>query len=294
VARLAENSWHTFAENRWITFGRILTWLIEPIRSNFSDSSESIPAFEAPIVFNDKDYKLALFVDNNGLPEYARLTICGLQSNAIPQDILPLIQVVKEHLLSVLRVMYHPDANLFPRPIWTFIEENVPYKMGLEISQLTPAMTFNPEKTHDLFVGSFPHREELRLFIDGQDSHIPLQYRYLSLYKILELHFKDRDKWLEDKIEIILQRYEDRFRSAGIERKPLTHIHILRNKCAHFRTRGRKDTIGVTHLHHKEAAEVERILPILTDICVDVINERAKGRFQIQRLEKTGEQLVPE
>jgi DNA-binding transcriptional regulator YhcF (GntR family) len=32
VARLAENSWHTFAENRWITFGRILTTVSNDLR----------------------------------------------------------------------------------------------------------------------------------------------------------------------------------------------------------------------------------------------------------------------
>ena len=269
-------------------------WLVEPIRDRFWDSSESAPAFEVPIVLDNKVYTLALFTDTNGAPEYARLMISNLHSDALHKDALPLIQTVKEHFLSVLRVTYDPEVRLFPRPIWTFIDENTPYTIGLETSQQIRDTPFDPDKTRRLFMLSFPHREELRLWIDGQDWHIPLQYRYLSLYKILELHFKNEENWRENELEVILEKYGDRFVHASVRRKPLTYIHQLRDKCAHIRMKGKKETIGVTHLRQKEAAAVEQMLPILTDICAEVINTHAKGSFEIQRLGNDGSQIALE
>jgi len=264
-------------------------WLIEPLRKDFADTSGSTPAFEVPINFGNESYNVALFVDNDGLPEYARLEIPRLSKEEIPKELLPLIQAVKEHLLSILRFTYHPEANLFPRPIWTFVEEGTPHKIGLQISQITGKLSFDSDRARRVFIGSFPHREELRLLIDGLDKRIPLQYRYLSLYKILELNFRTQRKWRKKQLEAVLKPYEAVFKQKGFLREPLSHIHEIRDKCAHIKSS--KDVIGVTQLNQKEATQVERILPILTEICVAAINTRANGRFEISHFEDFSKQL---
>lgn len=260
-------------------------WLIEPIRDRFHDSPESVPVFEIPIYSQDKIYKLALFTDISGIPEYARLTIPSLQSDALPEDSLPLIQIVKEHLLSVLRLTYHSDARFFPRPIWMFIEENSPHNMELQLTQQIQKVLFNSENTRNMFTEGFLYREELRLLIDGQDSYIPLQYRYLSLYKILELHFKHGDNWLKNELDLILDRYEHRFQEIGIKQRPWAYLHQLRDKCAHIKKSGNKETLGVTLLRQKEAAAVEKIIPIFSEICIEVVNTLTKGSIKIGLLE---------
>ena len=82
--------------------------------------------------------------------------------------------------------------------------------MGLEIQEFTN-LNFDIEKMKRLFAGSFPYREEIRLFIDGNDGRIPLQYRYLSLYKVIELHYKKHGQWHEDGLELLLEKYASRF-----------------------------------------------------------------------------------
>jgi hypothetical protein len=259
-------------------------WLIEPVRDIFLDTSESVPAFEVPIMFKEKQYVFAMFVDNAGLPEYARLTIPDLNDNEIPESLLPMIQTVREHCLAILRITYQPDVNLFPRPFWTFQDDITAYTMGLEISRIREQMLFDHQRTRRLFIGSFDFRDELRLFIDGFDNRIPLQYRYLSLFKILEMYYRTNDEWLESDLQNIIQPYESDFLDIGVRQKPLKHLHAIRDKCAHIKTRGKRKTLGVTQLNHKEYKEVQQVLPILSKICVAAINQRAAGKFTITPL----------
>jgi len=244
------------------------------------DTSESQPALEIQIESDWGINKFALFVSDNKLPEYGRLTIPNLGDEKIPEEVLPMIQAVKEHFLSILRITYHEDATLFPRPIWTFLEDISSYTMGVEIQKVTN-LNFDIEKMKRLCTGGFPYREEIRLFIDGNDGRIPLQYRYLSLYKIFELHYKKHGQWHEDDLELLLGKYTSRFSDLNIVRKPISHIHMLRDKCAHIKTGKSKESFGVTQLNHKEAVDVSKILPIMSDICIEIINERANGAFVI-------------
>ena len=226
-------------------------WPIEPLSQTFLDDSNSVPIFEIPIDTQDRLCTLALFtgnVANVTVPQYARLEIPRLSETKIPDEILPFIQTVKEHFLSTLRLTYHADVSFFPRPIWTFVEEDTPHSIGLEFSEIAGDLFFDSDRAKRIFVGSFPHREEVRLLIDGSDNHIPIQYRYLSLYKILELNYKISNRWREQELESLLEPYEIAFKQSGFLKKPINLIHELRDQCAHIKTG--KDVIGVTQLNH--------------------------------------------
>ena len=255
-------------------------WLVEPTRDTFLDTSEAQPAFEIPIESDWGINKFALFVSTNGTPEYGRLTIPDLEEEKISEEFLPMIQAVKEHFLSILRITYYSDATLFPRPIWTFIEDISSYSIGLEIQKISK-LDFDIEKTKRLFVSGFPYREDVRLFIDGNDGRIPLQYRFLSLYKIIELQYRKQGQWNDVALGLLLEKYTPQFAGIDVVRKPISHIHNLRDKCAHIKTGKSKETFGVTQLNNKEATEVSKILPIMTDICIEIINERTDGAFAI-------------
>lgn len=255
-------------------------WLVEPTRDVFLDTSESQPAFELQIESDWGENKFALFVSDDKIPEYARLTIPNLEEEKIPEEILPMIQAVKEHLLSILRITYYENVTLFPTSVWTFLEDISSYSMGLEIQKFSN-YKIDIDRAKRLLVGSFPYREELRLFIDGYDGRIPLQYRYLSLYKIIELHYKKQGQWNEEGLELLLGTYTSRFSDIKVTMKPASHIHMLRAKCAHIKTGKSKESFGVTQLNHKETVDVSKILPIMSDICIDILNERANGEFVI-------------
>lgn len=255
-------------------------WLIEPLRSEFIDNKQKKSAFDVPIKFKDYIYILSLYIDKKNMPEYAKLTIPNLQRKEIPNFLLPLIQSVKEHLLSVLRLNFYSEISLFPRPIWMFNENDKDYKTHLKL--LTSLnLNFDANGISNFFKMSFPFREEIRLLIDGLDLRIPLQYRYLSLYKILELHFKHNNKWKKDYFSSFIKTHDSLFKKYNILNSS-KEIHSLRDKCAHIKTGKKKETFGVTHLNHKEAVAVEKMIPLLKDLCIDIINKRAKKSFTIK------------
>ena len=256
--------------------------LVEPIKEFFLDTSEAQPGFEITIETNWGDWIFALFISENGNPEYGRLTIPDLEEEKILDEYLPMLQVVREHFLSILRITYYSDVTLFPFPFYNFFEDLSPYSTRLDFTKIS-GQKFDIKKAKRLFVGSFPHREELRLFIDGNDGRIPLQYRYLSFYKIFELQFRKQGQWDEDGLEILLGNYTYQFTNIGIVKDPLSHIHMLRDKCAHIKTGKSKESLGVTQLNHKEASSVYEILPMMSDICIDILNTRANGDFKIGR-----------
>ena len=128
-------------------------------------------------------------------------------------------------------------------------------------------------------------REDIRLLIDAGNRYIPLQYRYLSLYKLIEIEFKHRGDWRKAELDRFLDPFASGFCKIGISKKPRAYLAELRGRCAHIKTGGKNERLGVTHLNHQEAAKVERILPILGEIAVAILNARGKGKVKIERKE---------
>src|SRR5450759_5279981 len=167
-------------------------WIIAPLRGGIVDSPERNPAFVVQVqALDQKTYELSLYCDKQGSPEFARCRIPDLETEAIPNATLPLLQSLKEHLLSILRLTYRPDTMLaMPGTAWAFIENGQPAKMSLLIDEFG-STSYDPEPTKNLFIHSFEFRELMRLYVDGVDDRLPLQYQFLSLYKLLELCFRN-------------------------------------------------------------------------------------------------------
>ena len=255
-------------------------WLIAPLRGGLEDTPDRQPAFTLNVhALDDKVYEIGLYCDPQGQPEFARLAIPELQSEAIPEAVLPLIQSIQEHLLSTLRLTFKSDAMLAqPSTVWSFIADGTPKQTKLVIQEFG-GQTYDPNKTKDLFIHTFNVRELIRLFVDGVDTRIPLQYRFLSLYKVLENRFRKQSRWDHKALAAILEPHKISFERLGFHGTPASTLHDLRDRCAHIKTG--KDVLGVTHLNLKEAARVESILPYLRATCATVINERADGKFAL-------------
>jgi len=191
---------------------------------------------------------------------------------------LPVIHSVREHLLSVLRITFHANVMLFPHPIWFFVNDGETYRNGLDITITSEPATLRVEETRDLMTASFEHREELRLFLDGGDVRIPLQYRFLSFYRLLEMLAKSDDEWDETVLDSAFGAHRQRLVEAGFTRKPVNTLHELRDSCAHIRTGSR---FGVTHLNRVMAVKVELFLPVLQEVCATLLTQTADGRFGI-------------
>ena len=111
-----------------------------------------------------------------------RMEVPGLEQDAIPNELVPMLQAAKEHLLSVLRITYGAHIQLFPYSLSYFVEEGEKYEWGVDLIKKYGEVTLDVDRTRGVFVGTFANREDLRLFVDGFDERIPTQYRYLSFY----------------------------------------------------------------------------------------------------------------
>jgi hypothetical protein len=257
-------------------------WLFEPIHDSFEDSSDSIPSFSIPVHSDGRTSVLSLFADDRGRPLYVRMEIPRLEQEAIPDEMGPVLQTTKEHLLTVLRFTYDPQVKLFPYSLWSFVDEGQDYKWGVDITRKFGCRTLDVDRTRRVFAGSWKQREEVRLLSDGVDERIPAQYRYLSLYKILEIHYKHNGRWRQNELEKFLEEHRSVFTSAGLTKSPRRLIHTLRDKCAHIRTGSNNERLGVTHLNQKDLIEVNQVLTLLETLCVSILNSRADGAFDIR------------
>lgn len=249
------------------------------------DDPDRVPAFTVNVVALDqKTYEVNLYCDEQGHPTFARCRITDLNSEALPEAALPILQSLGEHLLSVLRLTYRPDVSWAdPSAAWSFIKNGDPAKVSLLMERFGNT-SYDPEPTRNLFIHSFEVRELMRLYVDGMDARLPLQYQYLSLYKLLEVRYRKHGQWKKKELSDLLKPFAKNFIDQGINGEPSTVLHEIRDKCAHIKTKfkGGSEALGVTHLNLSAVARVERILPVLRAVCAVTINERVAGKFVLR------------
>ena len=164
---------------------------VSPLKQVYNDDKKMKPSFVIPIKTATKIYEISLFSTKNRV-YMIRITIPNLVEEKITDYDTKFIQMIKEHMLSVLRLTYDNEISSF-RPVWVFRDENEPPALKIKITEkINPEFKVNPENIKSTYCATFQIRHQLRLLSDGQDNRIPLQYRFLSLYKLLELEFKNK------------------------------------------------------------------------------------------------------
>src|SRR5215510_7039902 len=141
-------------------------WVLQPPARQITDKGGRSSTFEVRIKFRDQNYKVALFSDVDCRPEFVRLTIPGLDEERIPDDLLPFIQSVREHMLTKLRLATMKISGCFLFIFGISSREGHTPTTDMEI-ELNLRPTLNPELLRNLFTSSLNHREEFRLFNNG-------------------------------------------------------------------------------------------------------------------------------
>ncbi len=161
------------------------------------------------------------------------------------------IENVTEHMIAVLRLTY--DASLDRArngedfiSIGNFSVEGKP-SLSVKITHgLTQGFEVNIDLIKNFFGASRGLRRLLTLVTDAGHPMIPMPFRYLSLYKVLELELRDHGTWRG--LTELLAAYEDEFKALAISNKKLVNfVHHFRDRCAHIKTGG-ADLIGLTGL----------------------------------------------
>ena len=198
-------------------------YLVEPILNEYSDKGDKKPIASIELHFSDDVYQIALFGTNQVL-HFIRIKIPHISPD-MPHETSEIVarrvQIAKEHTVSLLRLIYDNKVAISAFALFNFIDEDMPPDLNININ-----LTLNNqwEFPKELFVAGFRNtincRNELKLLADSIDERIPLQYRYLSLFKLFEIMFFDGTKPRKD-FEFFLSKYEAQFASQFPKQMPL-------------------------------------------------------------------------
>jgi hypothetical protein len=182
-----------------------------------------------------------------------------------------------DHMISVLRITYDQDVarlswNDQTIGVGAHDKDGQP-NLSIDISDVTPPRPeYDFENVARVFAGSTKIRHLMKLLSDTQLLSLPLQYRYLSLYKIFELEFKFGGKW--NGLDALLAPYQEQYGALKISDRALRNIiHELRDKCAHIKT-GSNDDLGIVGLDHADTKIVSALMPLLINIIANYISEK--------------------
>jgi len=259
-------------------------WIINPPPNQVTDDGNRIPAVDVTIECNGTEHKALVFTNSSGRPELIKALLTGLPSQEIPEDCLPFLQSIKEHMLTALRLAYDENISAWDFSMWSFAEDDK--TPSLNVAVKLPSRPVTPDVISNLFAQSLNFREQFRLYSNGVNEGIPAQYRFLSLYKLIEMQFRRKGKWNQSKLRELVQQFDSDFRQKGIKNDPIAAIHAYRDKCAHITSGKRRDSIGVSELNHKELVSVLTILPVVARIGAEILRQLTEGKVVIQPPDK--------
>lgn len=252
-------------------------WLIEPAAELYVDRFDSIPDLE----YTHQGgccgaINISVFL--RGRTCYLRVRVQGYSETgeideAKNTEIFRAVSLTE----SVLRLHVNADIRFLPYVVATFYNANEGHHFEIKLTWEDAALEMQQsifQKGMENVFSSENTANIYHLFVDGYDENIPLQFRYLSFYKILELLLKSNNKWNKADLErYIFIAGVVNARPDGVTRKTSNWIHDLRDQCAHIKN---GQTIGVTHLNAATQAQISSALPILSRLCCAAMETMAK------------------
>lgn len=175
-----------------------------------------------------------------------------------------------EHLLATLSFTY--DVNVSPiyapgiigsLTLATLTDDGAPPSLNFKIgARLNPNWTVNPDNIARTFSKTWGKRNLIKLVADAQNPVLPIQYRYLSIYKVFELGYRQSKKW-KPEFRAFLDGFAIEFQQLNLSRRSIwKFIHELRDKCAHIRL-GNNST-GIIGLNSSDGQLVQKFLPLFS------------------------------
>jgi len=254
---------------RWFNYS-----LLHPLLCEYRDDG-STDLFVIPIEVKGVGQFEAAAIGGGGAVTMLRVTTLDSDGNLTPQQI-EVIETVKAHLLAVLRLTYDIDIQEAHR-MGSFIslgtrdvDERPDLNLRFEVPRIDTTIDWNNVK--NVYTQSYGIKPLMILISDMQNGSLPLQYRYLSLYKAFEFEFRSGSQWrgLKETLAII----EEEYMALNLgKRKFLGLFHDLRDRCAHIKT-GSKDRLGIVGLPDQDLQVVGKILPLLINCLFNHINKK--------------------
>lgn len=259
---------------------------IRPVPEDFKDDGTSEPLVAVPVELKDGRTWQAAVLGTPSAVRAVRISIPGLEGEKIPEEDLKRSMRLRDYILDCVRMAYDPSAEYLGNgehtlSAWNFRGPEEGPHLDLKISEpLNPDYRVNAEGLKHLIAAQPKIRPIVHLIATGSDPRIPAQFRFLSFYKIIELHYRVTanarfNKFIETHVSEF-QALNPAIRSARDVCRLLT---TLRNKCAHIKLT--KGEFGFSHIEGK-ADELVRMMSLLRRIairCVNVNHPQSSLRF---------------
>src|SRR3989344_7065659 len=98
---------------------------IEPLLEHYKDDGTEEPIVDIPVQKDDKIYNVSLFAINQ-LPYLIRISIPKIENETLSDDDMQVVQMLKEHMVSLLKTNYNPEIEQSIASFQKFIDENKP------------------------------------------------------------------------------------------------------------------------------------------------------------------------
>jgi hypothetical protein len=227
-----------------------------------------------------------------------RITIPALTEKIVSEEDQRKITGLCEHMLGVLRLTYDLDADFIRFgdshiQMTSFSDEgqkpNFQMKIWHEVFQ---GYKIDLANVSAVFCETAKLKEVVRLCADALHSTLPLQYRYLTLYKLFERDFRKNRQWQKSDFGQLLTPFEEEFRALKVsEMKLFNFIIHLRDKCAHIAVGG-EDSPGILGLESPDAQLVEKFMPLFWKIARQHINQKYSGVLDVSLFPRVPPQRV--
>jgi hypothetical protein len=192
---------------------------------------------------------------------------------------IEILDGLNDHALAILKLTHDSAADLVrfgdnTISIGAHDQDGKP-NLNISINEIKPEQKISAQNICNVLASTMEIRPLFKLLADTQTPTLPLQYRYLSLYKMFELEFRKHRKWTG--LRELFASHEDDYSKLNISKSPLLSLfHDMRDKCAHAKIGG-EEKIGIMALNNPDAKVVQSLLPFLLRIITEHITTKVPG-----------------
>ena len=248
---------------------------LNPPDEDIVDNKDSPPLGVVPVHLKDGRVPEAALLGTHNTVKGFRLSIPNVEEERIdPEDYRRFFDL-RKLMLDCIRAVYDPSAEFFRQgdgifAMWNFVDSEEGPSFSLKLTQpLNPDYRVNVDGIRQLFAAPQNLRPIIHLLADSGDFRLPIQFRFLSLYKIIEINYKiTTNKQFNGLITPLLPLFREVYPEITTCKEVCACLTRLRNRCSHI-----KLTTGDLGFSHFEAEndELFKALPLIRRVAVRCI-----------------------
>lgn len=145
---------------------------------------------------------------------------------------------ITEFFVSMLRIFFDEKIALTQHAFryGNLIEDGLPASLNIDISLHPRSLNLDANTISAFWHSDNELKDILRLYADALYPYLPVQYRFLSAFKILEHEYKvSRHKW-RPSLDVLLSHFQGDYEKLDLSNMKFSNLLIhLRDKCAHIK-----------------------------------------------------------